>query len=459
MTSHSPARGDLCQQAWPVGTLDANQYQGYSNVFFQTMLQIRATNLTSSGYLGVGNNGTLRLEGQNVNLSRGAVEVGTITGSPNANVYLELTDTDPRPDAFFPENAVYDVYWGAGIQELPIPGPINTANILRFSGADLQARAPTHHVFRVGPAGWVEGYTAFGTFVPGTYFTGFANTGIVAQADLVLTNMDGSTTNLTLPTNIFSQAIVVGLEDTNFTVRTKFGAPGPAGMGFGVTGIEIVSSSTNVASGSEQTGGLYFYDFLGANTNTLVVTNIGALIPTGRPYCYEVWRDDSAYFNFFGANGNTPLVNGLIYNSSFSNTLATNYYAGYMANIDNLQSRPAVVPGATPTNTPGRIEIVADTLDLSKTRLQGITTVEIKAGHLKSSSGAAIDVENLIYDLSSTNGLLTVQNMAKEAVHTVRGQVTHVDGHLVQSIRDHLTNNWFVIRRAHELPQSHHEHH
>ena len=439
-----PAATFVNESVGMVGTIDANQYQGYSNVFFQTMVQIRATNVINPGYLGVGNNGTLRIEGQNINLSRGAVEVGTITGSPNANVYVELTDSDPRPDAFYPDNAIYDQYWGAGIQELPIPGPIDTSSILRFTGGDVVASAPTHRVLRVGPAGWVEGYTRFATLVPGTYFTGFANTGILAQADLVLTNQDNTTTNITLPTNIFSQAIVVGLGDTNFTVRAKFGAPGPAGMGLGANGIEIASVSTNVASGSDQTGGLYFYDYLGANTNTLVVTNLGALIPTGRPYCYEVWRDDSAFFEFFGANGNTPLANGLIYNTTFSNTLATNYYAGYMAQIDNLQSRPAQVPGATPTNTPGRIEIVGDTVDLTKARIQGITTVSVKAGHLKSSSGAAIDVENLIYDLSSTNGLLTVQNMAKESVHQVRGDVRMWTGVWSNQFEIILTNNWFV---------------
>lgn len=440
-----PAANFINEAPGIIRTLDGVQYQGYSNVFFQTMLNIRATNVVSPGYLAAGNNGTVRIEGQDVNLSRGAVEVGMITGSPNANVYVELTDSDPRPDAFFPENAIYDYYWGAGIQEIPIPGPINTANILRFSGQDVTARAPTHRVLTLGPAGWVEGYASFGTSVPGNYFTAFGNTGIVAQADLVLTNADGSTTNLTLATNIFRQAIIVGIQDTNLTVRAKFGRAGVAGMGFGATGVEVAWLASNVVSASTGSRGLYFYDFLGGNTNTLVVTNLGALIPTGRPYCYEVWRDDAAYFSFFGANGNAQLTNDFLYSQSFSNTLATNYYAGYRFGVDNIQSRPAVIPGVSSvTNTPGRIEIVADTVDLTKTRLQGVNMVQVKAGHLKGSSGAAIDVENLIYDLTSTNGLLTVQNMAKETTQQVRGDVRMWTGIWSNTFEIVFTNNWFV---------------
>lgn len=438
-----PAANFINESLGAVGTVDGQQYQGYSNVFFQTMIDIRATNLVSPGAIGVGNNGAMRLEGRNINLSRGSLEVATISGSPTANAYFELTDSDPRPDAFLPENAVYDVYWGAGIQEIPIPGPINTVNVLRFAGGDVLAQAPTHRVLSLGAGGWVEGYTGFGTIVPANYFTAYGNTGVIAQADLVLTNEDGSTIELTLPTNVFRQAIAVGINDTNFMVRAKFGAPGPAGMGFGPTGIEIASQSSNVVSASNPIHGLYFYDYLGANTNTLIVTNMGALIPTGRPYCYEVWRDDLAFFNFFGANGNTVLSNGFLYDQSFSNTLATNYYAGYMAQVDNVQSRPAIVPGATVTNTPGRIEITGDTVDLSRTRIQGVTMVQVKAGHLQSSEGAAIDVENLIYDLSSTNGLLTVKNMAKDVTHQLRGEVRMWTG-IWSNQFEVVLSNWFI---------------
>ncbi len=435
-----PAYNFVNEAPGVIAGLEANGYSGYSNVFFQTMMQIRATNILSPGYLQVGNVGTLRLEGQNVNLARGGLEVQPVVGSPVANVYFELTDSEPTPDAFYGDNAIYDLYWGAGLQQIPIPGPINTANILRFFGADLLASAPTHQVLS-GP-GWNIGYTSFSTFVPGTYMTAIGNTGIVAFTGLTLTNFDGSISNIIVPTNIFRQAVVVGVSDTNFTVRTKFGPPGPAGMGLGIVAVEIASGTTNVARGIPEASSLYFVDYLGYDTNTLVVTNLGPWVPTGRPYAYEIYRE-LPFFESLGANGNSPLFNTFLYHRSFSNVFATNLYAGYAASIDNVAARPPVVPGSTTTNTPGRIEIQADTLDLTKTRIRGITLVEIKTAHLKSSDGAVVDVENLIYDIGSTNGLLTMRNLARESAHAVRGELQAWTG--IWSNQFALVlSNWFI---------------
>ena len=444
--SRRPAFNFVNEGPGQISGLDAgfNQYQGYSNLFYQTMLHVRATNVFNAGYLSVGNQGTIRIEGENVNLTRGALEVESISGSANANVYLELTDSDPVPDAFLPDNAIYDQYWGAGVQEIPIPGPINTANVLRFLGTDVLATAPTHRVLTSGPGGWVEGFASFQTLVEGSYFTAWGNTGVVGATSLVLTNSDGSISNLFfVPTNIFRQAIAVGVQDTNFSVRARFGPSSPVGgLGFGISVVEIASGTTNVALGDPERSTLYFIDYLGADTNTLIVTNLGVWLPTGRPYAYEIYRDDLGFMSF-GANGNTELFPGFLYNNTFSNTLATNFYAGYRASIDSLQARPPDVPGLSATNTPGRIEIVGDTVDLSRTRIRGMTTVEVKAGHLKSSSGANIDVENLVYDLGSTNGLLTVESIAKTATHQVRGDLRAWTG--IWSNQFALVfSNWFI---------------
>lgn len=434
-----PAANFVNEASGQILTLDANGYFGVSNQFFQTMLQIRATNVLSQGYLQVGNEGTLRIEGHNVNLSRGGLEVLALESSPISNVYFDDTG-DGIPDTFLPDNAIYDLYWGAGIQQVPNPGPINTANTLRFVGGDLLASSGGH-VVQFPPA-WNNATVAFSTLVPQEYFTAFANTGVVASAFLTLTNADGSTTNIIVPTNIFRQAVVVGVQDTNFTVQTRFGPPGPAGLGFGLVAVEIASRTTNVVQGVQETSALYFVDYLGYDTNTLVVTNLAPWYPTGRPFAYEIYRQLPS-FNFLGSFGNTPLFPGFLYNTNFSNVFATNMYAGYRAAIDNLQNRAPRVPGVSPTNTPGRIEIQADTLDLSRTRIRGISMVEIKAAHLKTSEGAVVDVENLVYDLSSTNGLLTVRNLSKESFHGVRGELRAWTG--IWSNQFALVlSNWFI---------------
>ncbi len=429
-----------------VAGVDAIAYLGYNNFYYQTMLDIRATNVINAGYLGVGNEGSMRLVGQNINLTRGALEVAAITGSPSANSYYEVTDSDPRPDQFEPDNGIYDLYWGAGQQQIPVPGPINTANILRFFGADLVATAPAHMVQQGSPTGWIPALpgapTSFQTAVSGSYFTAFGNTGVVASTFLTLTNFDGSISNLIVPTNIFRGAIVVGVNDTNFAVRAKFGFAGPALLGFGINGVEIASSHTNVVTGQEEVNRLHFIDYLGSDTNTLIVTNNVVLTPTGRPYDYEIWRD-YPFFENLGANGNTPLFNGFLYNGTFSNVFATNLYAGYGATIDNLQNRPPAVPDVGATNTPGRIEIVGDSVDLTKARIQGVTTVQVKAAHLKNSSGALVDVENLIYDLSSTNGLLTVRNLAKDSTIQVRGGARMWTG-IWSNQFALILSNWFI---------------
>lgn len=436
-----PAANFVNEASGQILCLDANGYFGVSNVFYQTMMQIRATNVFNQGYLQVGNEGSLRIEGKNVNLARGGLEVLSLESASLANSYFDDTG-DGLPDSFLPDNAIYDLYWGAGIQQIPIPGPINTLNTLRFVGGDLLASSQTHQV-QVRPD-WNDVLVSFSTLVPQEYFTAFANTGVVANAYtfLTLTNADGSTTNLLIPTNIFRQAVVVGLQDTNFTVQTRFGPPGPAGLGFGLVAVEIASRTTNVVRGAPETNALYFLDYLGYDTNTLIVTNIAPWYPTGRPIAYEIYRQLPS-FNFLGSLGNTPLFPGFLYNTNFSNVFATNMYAGYRAAIDNLQARPPRIQGNTPTNTPGRIEIQAESLDMSRTRMRGITLVEIKAAHLKTSEGALVDVENLVYDLSSTNGLLTVRNLAKESVHAVRGELRAWTG--IWSNQFALVlSNWFI---------------
>ncbi len=434
-----PASRFVNEASGAIYCLDANGYFGYSNTFFQTMLQIRATNVTSPGYLQVGNAGTLRIEGQKVDLSRGGLEVTPIAGSPFANAYFDDTG-DGIPDSFLGDNAIYDLYWGAGLQPVPNPGPINTAQVLRFLGADLLATTQSH-VVQSG-AGWNNLTVGFSTFVPGEYFTAFANTGVVASASLTLTNADGSVTNILLPTNIFRQAVAVGLSDTNFTVRTRFGPPGPAGLGFGLVAVEIASRTTNVAQGAPALDTLYFLDYLGYDTNTLVLTNLAPWTPTGRPFAYAIYRE-LPVFDALGSYGNTSLFSGFLYNTTFSNVYATNLYAGYRAAIDNIQARPPAVFGVSPTNTPGRIEIVADTLNLNRTRIRGETLVEIKTAHLQNSEGTLIDVENLVCDLASTNGLLTVRNLAKDSFHAIRGELRAWTG--IWSNQFALVlSNWFI---------------
>lgn len=438
---HHPADSFVNDSAGQISGLEyfiLPDYWGPSR-YIQTMTLISATNVMSSGYLGVGNGGTLSISGQNVNLSRGGLEVLALASFGTS--ILDVNQ-DNIPDAFYSESGMFDLYWGSGIQDPPpLFGPINTTSILRPVGGGYQVTTPRHAVTNLlgGPM-----FTSFGTYIPPEYNTSFGNTGVVqgAYLGLTLTNFDGSTSNVVLPTNIFRQAVFVGVSDTNFTVRTRFGSQGPALLGFGSVAVEIASQSTNVITDTAQTDPIYFVDYLGYDTNTLSLTNLSVWVPTQKPYAYRVTR--SQPFEFLtGANGNTPIFNTILYDLSMSNMFATNIYAAYRGSIDYLENRAPAVPGADVTNITGRIEISGDTVDLTKTRIQGMSTVSVSAKHLKGSAGAKVDAEYLIYDLASTNGLLTLQNLSKESVNRVRGEIRAWTG--VWSNQFALVlSNWFI---------------
>jgi len=413
-----PAQNFVNAGSGRIFTLASSISLGYSNIFGGNQLTISAANLASPGYLGVGNSGLARLEGRAVNLVNGGLEVRPIEPFFFANSIYDLNN-DRIPDSFDPDNAIYDYYWGTGIQDPPTRGPINTATILRFSGFGLIATTPAHEVNnRTFP---VPFFTRFSTFVPAQYNTTFAYTGIVGSTLVTLTNANGTQTNFFAPTNIFRQGVVVGLGDTNLQVRTRF-SPFRSSSGLYSAAVELGMVTTNVVAGLRETNAIYFTDLLAAQTNLVGLTNLGVIFATGRPIAYEVGREPS--FDFaFGFNPNAELFRTFAYDTVFSNLLATNFYAGYMAGIDHLESRPPLVPGAAPTNLPGRIEIVADTVDLSKARMRGMGAIKIQANHVLNSAGAAIDVENLAYDLGSTNGLLTMQNLSKPSVDRLNGTI------------------------------------
>lgn len=419
---------------------------GYSNMIAPTYLLIRATNVLSAGYLAVGNSGNLHVEGSTVNLSRGGLEVLPIMSWPWANTYWDING-DGVIDQFSPENAVYDYYWGAGIQEPPpalTAGPIYTPNIVRVAGDGVYGTSPYHRVF-VDATTW--GYAAIQAFSAAQYPTVSANTGVVAWATITLTNMDGSITNYDVPTNIWRQAVVVGVSipysfvNTNLIVRTKF-LPYPiTTMPFPIVSVGLEARTTNIVSDTLEVNGLYFVDYLGAETNLAVWNNHDVWYPDrkARPAAYEVYRAQPFTFTF-GVNGNSDLWNGIVYARYMSNVFATNFYAGYYCMTDYLESRPPVVPGATPTNLPGRIDIVGDNVDLTKTRLRGMGAITVKANHLVSSAGAKVDVQYLAYDLASTNGLLTVQNMSKESVDRISGDLAAWSGVWTNQMAVILTN-------------------
>lgn len=136
--------------------------------------------------------------------------------------------------------------------------------------------------------------------------------------------------------------------------------------------------------------------------------------------------------DFFTTGGIQDTNNDVFYdanNTTFSDAVdaiaaAVGDYSGYSAEFDNIVEREANSPFASETNRTGRVSIDAERLNLAKTRIRGEGHLMISTPHLISSSNTVIDCENLSFDLASTNNTLRFQNLSKDQVQRLRGNIT-----------------------------------
>ena len=382
-------------------------------------LLVDASNVVNKGTLSVGGGGLLKITGTNVNMARGALDVTPIqsTGS------FVIGGTNFLNDA-----GITDVYWGQ-------------TNGLAFNSATIYngttATAPRHPV-QMGVGGPTIG-TSFSVSQP--FVAGYSNA--TQLAALTLTNSDGSFTNILVPTNIIKQAVFVGISDTNImSVAVTFLPSSTFTNPFQTVSVQFALQSTNVITGNIEVTPLYFYDTLAAETNRGLDFNIGAA--GERPANYGLSRIDDGRFAA-GAPGNVTPDRAFLYDpATFTNAIVVGEYAGYAANVDNLVSEPPPTTGGAVTNFPGRVQISADTLDMTATRVRGQGAIIVKANHLLSSAGAALDCENLSFDLGSSNGLLNFSGLSKQSVIRLKGELLAWSGLWSNSMNIVITNNFSV---------------
>ncbi|HNQ91062.1 MAG TPA: hypothetical protein PKM73_20810 [Verrucomicrobiota bacterium] len=421
------------------GVIEALEYYyvyASNTMYFPTFITVSATNIVNEGLLRVGNSGLLRLEGKNIDLTRGGLEVGTLEPSILAGPVA------PEGN-FIADSGIYDLWWGTGIMPPDEYSPAqNSSAIVRMVGNSFLATSPLHTVADRYGAGYMRVATL--TTTPSAY------TNIVDGVWTTLTNANGTFTNVFLPTNVMNQLVFVGVSDTNnFAVRTKYFPSTRANVEFNTVAVEIRMANTNVVASTGDTNAIYFIDRLASETNLILWTNVtidpGEVPPTYKPQAHEVWRTAPLEF-LFGFNGNVAVdstMRNLVYNQSYSNVFVTNYYAGYSAYVDYLQVRPPVVPRMGATEQPGRIEVVGDNVNLTKARFQGMGLISVQAKHLISSSNAVVDAPELVYSLGSTNGLLTVQNLARQSTLRMGGNLEAWSG-LWTNQMALVLSNWYI---------------
>ena len=378
---------------------------GPANIFGSEFLFLSATNLINKGLLEIGGSGLMQLSGNSLDLARGGLLVDPVNGG-GACVPESIFFTPPEwtPTNFFPiSGLVFDEYWGEGAVT-----NLASDQIVQQRGASLVVQSPGHVVTNRFGAGAVV-------------------VGPIASPSVFVR------TNALSPTNLIVQAVFVGSSllglDTNIQTQVKwinneFPENVPANNGFRTAVVELKSVFKNTVTGQPITYGLYILDQLPTSTNLTSITNRTTGV-TQRPMAYYVDVYPPCSFLTAAVSTNAPFTPSLIYNSSFSNRVVSANYAGYEAFLNT------VAPGGVlPTNTPGRIEITASNLDLTRTRIRGESIVTIKTPHLEGSSGLLVDAPNVNYNIGSTNGLLSVSgnDLAIPQIQRFGGLVTMWSG-------------------------------
>lgn len=376
---------------------------------------LSATNLVNSGQLRAGAAGVLQLQGSNVNVSRSvlsATDISTISGVGQG---FRFVDTNGVVTYENP-TAITDLYWGAGTNNVMstrgfgmfLPG-------LNFSLLPPQISSPSHEVQSV--LGGLGSLTTFEQIF-GTNFAPF-----------VRRTQQGTNVNIQV---VFVQT---NTANTNLAVDVRFASLSGGGGGSFFSGMTpIMRFSTfgsDITTGTLYTNNLFFADYINVQTNSVLSDNI--LTSSSRPAAYELTRRAfyEQYFDstFFSFTTNAVLTNNFFYEPGFDqDTITNNFYAAYQVAVGNASFGPGTasyVPHLDdPTNFPGRIDITANTLDLTGARLRAENFVSIRANNLSSSVGTLIEAPFIQLDIANTNSTLTLTNFAPAEVARLNGTLS-----------------------------------
>ncbi len=357
---------------------------------------IDATNVVNRGGLSVGAQGLLRIDGQNVQLSRSGLRAGEDPTAPiNQGAVFEPFYSN--------DTGVQDLYAGAGVNNAldpATPGPFRLQVLSSLPGS-----SGPHEVLL--PSG----------------FTNRVN--VSAPVGFALTNTVS-------PTNLVIQAILVDTNsfDPQFKVAARWGAPrNPSVQGAQMAMVQFTFEDVDTITGEPFTNYVYVLDNLGAMTNAVFLTN--SANPTlQRPSSFVVTRVTPPEWDA-GVGTNVVYDPALLVSPDYAGTDVTNVYAAYSANIGTATRTSPTggtifggIPALThPTNLPGRIEVNAGTLDLNLSRFRSEGLLSIQADQLNPGPPYKLDSAIVKLDVGSTNGPLLVSNIVQTTVRRFSGRV------------------------------------
>jgi hypothetical protein len=379
-------------------------------------LLVNATNIFNQGTMASSAVGLLRLDGTNIDLSKGGLGVNPIVGQGTTTT--PPSQTNPQ-GTFTPDVAVYDNYWalnGMGVDLTQNP-------FITVAGTNIGVASPQHNV-TPQPA---TGPVTLSLVQPDSGFYDATNGGLVT---ITITNSALQPVDFKFPTNLIRQAVFVGgpdptTLDTNFTVSFKLAPSSDVFNPMNTLMFELSNSATNVVDPTSpiQTT-IVVKDTLASEPGFLfLAANDTPRVGTFRPGNYEVSRiEPGAWQN--GSPLTPNLTNGLFFydGAHDSNQVVSGIYSAYSFTVDNVSSGP-IVPTLGFTNLPGRIEIHGDTANLSQLRLRAEGAAIINVDNLLSSSNAAVDCQNVSYVVGSRSGNLNFQNLVQPQLKRVNGTV------------------------------------
>jgi hypothetical protein len=324
-----------------------------------------ATNIINRGTIEMGPDSLLSLQGQNVSLSGGLLNMeGFETGD------------------LFGTSGMFDGYWSLG--QTP------TYNPVAYFGPN-GAYAP-------GPY-WITNryYSALETVLYLPQATPYLN----KVTNAISVSTDGSTTQYGL--DVAYQIVFLQVaDDTNISHRVHFA---------GSSVVEWVWPVTNIIAGSVQTNHLYVEDNLIGVTNLVLVTNGVAPPNTG----YQPTYIPTNYFIYragplFVLPSATP---GLPQGTIAPSTNWTTGFTAYEALFEPTTEIVSDIAGQTYANMPGRIEVTATKqLDLSSARISGLNYLQLTAtNNFTQDRNTRILTAVADYNLGVTNATLTVSNL------------------------------------------------
>jgi len=340
-----------------------------------------ATNIINPGAISVGYNGVFSLSGQNIDLSRGSIQM-TNAGVTFINLGLGVFGFLNNAN----NGSIFDGYWGMGTNyfnpyfQFVIPPPMSPGEIVTERGNNL----------------------AFNQLI--------LTNALSYGADFPLWQYPG------LGSNDIRHVVYVSNTNSSYAPKVY--------IYMNAVVLEWAESITNSADGTVQTSYLYVEDFLtdfpGLGLMIDGYAGVGITRPTFIPINYSVFQTTVQQTDIAALVGSMTIPATYV-----PNVYSTNTWTAYEALLPPINIITSDTVGADVTNSPGRIEMNgfgALNLELAHVTSQNYLSL-VATNQFMGSAGAQISAPFLDVNLRSTNGLLSITNLLRPSVIQPEGYI------------------------------------